>query len=67
MPSIFSYRSTTILLNDLSKTISIISTVSNTIRFNNRVRHLTDELNKRTLTKNQKQMFNRLNVRYLWI
>ena len=63
---LYKNKSTTEILNKLAKTITKLNINNNKLE-NTRAKSLIKEIDKRTLTKTQRILFNKLFTRFSWI
>lgn len=66
--SIYKHKSITFLLNEFSKTITQLqNTNSPHFKTDAKMKYLIKEIKLRKLNDNQKEKFNRLFIRFLWL
>lgn len=66
--SIYKNKSVTILLNEFSKTITQLqNTESPHYKTDAKIKYLIKEIKLRKLNDNQKERFNKLFIRFIWL
>jgi hypothetical protein len=66
--SIYKNKSITFLLNEFSRTITQLqNTTSPHFKTDAKIKFLIKEIKQRKLNQNQKEKFNRLFIRFIWL